>query len=145
MQAKGNPIIFTNGDNDTFPLWYNMDTEGLRTDARVCNLSYLQTDWYIDQMKRPAYTSPSLPIKWKRIDYVSGTNEYIQIDPTIGNQIDSLYTHSPEDAAKYRAVLGANPNEINTIFKNWVHNSNDNMSKHKLLPHSSGESVQYLS
>jgi len=127
MQAKGNPIIFTNGDNDTFPLWYNMDTEGLRTDARVCNLSYLQTDWYIDQMKRPAYTSPSLPIKWKRIDYVSGTNEYIQIDPTIGNQIDSLYTHSPEDAAKYRAVLGANPNEINTIFKNWVHNSNDNM------------------
>lgn len=127
MQAKGNPIIFTNGDNDTFPLWYNMDTEGARTDARVCNLSYLQTDWYIDQMKRPAYTSPSLPIKWKRIDYVSGTNEYIQIDPTIGNQIDSLYAHSPEDAAKYRAVLGANPNEINTIFKNWVHNPNDNM------------------
>jgi len=127
MQPKGNPIIFTNGDNDTFPLWYNMDTEGLRTDARVCNLSYLQTDWYIDQMKRPAYTSPSLPIKWKRIDYVSGTNEYIQIDPTIGNQIDSLYAHSPEDAAKYRAVLGTNPNEINTIFKNWVHNPNENM------------------
>ena len=59
LQEKGNPIIFTNGNNDTFPLWYNQDTEGVRTDARVCNLSYLQTDWYIDQMRRPAYDSPS--------------------------------------------------------------------------------------
>ena len=55
LSKTGNPIIFTNGDNDTFPLWYNFETEGFRTDARCCNLSYLMTDWYIDQMKRPAY------------------------------------------------------------------------------------------
>uniref|UniRef100_UPI0040251622 glycosyltransferase family 117 protein n=1 Tax=Prevotella sp. TaxID=59823 RepID=UPI0040251622 len=72
LQDKGNPIIFTNGDNDTFPLWYNQETEGFRTDARVCNLSYLQTDWYIDQMKRPAYNSPAVPITWSRLDYCSG-------------------------------------------------------------------------
>ncbi len=125
MQQKGNPIIFTNGDNDTFPLWYNMDTEGVRQDARVCNLSYLQTDWYIDQMRRPAYSSPSLPINWKRIDYVSGTNEYVQIDPSIGAQIDSLYRAGGEEVGKYKAMLGDNPFEINNVFKNFVHSSNE--------------------
>lgn len=70
LDEGGNPIIFTNGDNDTFPLWYGQDVEGQRTDARVCNLSYLNTDWYIDQMRRPAWKSPSLPITWKRWEYV---------------------------------------------------------------------------
>lgn len=80
LDEKGNPIIFTNGDNDTFPLWYNQDVEGVRTDARVCNLSYLHTDWYIDQMKRPAWKSPSLPITWKRSEYVDNTgHDYIPI------------------------------------------------------------------
>jgi hypothetical protein len=67
-----NSIIFSNGDNDTFPLWYNQEVEENRTDMRVCNLSYLNTDWYIDQMKREAYTSAPLPITWEKKDYVSG-------------------------------------------------------------------------
>ena len=81
LPEKGYPIIFTNGDNDTFPLWYNFETEGFRTDARCCNLSYLMTDWYIDQMKRPAYDSPALPISFKRIEYQTGTNDYVLISP----------------------------------------------------------------
>ena len=81
LSKQGNPIIFTNGDNDTFPLWYNFETEGFRTDARCCNLSYLMTDWYIDQMKRPAYDSPALPISFERIDYQTGTNDYVAVNP----------------------------------------------------------------
>ena len=79
VSCKEDAIIFTNGDNDTFPLWYNQEVEDVRTDVRVCNLSYLQTDWYIDQMKREAYLSPPLPISWGPKDYVSGTNEVISI------------------------------------------------------------------
>jgi len=70
-----NAIIFTNGDNDTFPLWYSQEVEGVRTDVRVCNLSYLQTDWYIDQMKRQAYESPPLPIDWTRGEYMLGKHD----------------------------------------------------------------------
>ncbi len=117
LQEKGNPIIFTNGDNDTFPLWYNQDTEGVRTDARVCNLSYLQTDWYIDQMVRPAYDSPSLPITWKRLEYCAGTNEYVQVDPSLKSQVLELYRESPEEAKKQ---FGDEPFELKNILKNWV-------------------------
>jgi hypothetical protein len=74
-----NGIIFTNGDNDTFPLWYNQEVEGVRPDVRVCNLSYLQTDWYVDQMRRKAYTSDPLPIDFKHDQYVQGTRDIIYI------------------------------------------------------------------
>ena len=117
LQEKGNPIIFTNGDNDTFPLWYNQDTEGVRTDARVCNLSYLQTDWYIDQMVRPAYDSPSLPITWNRLEYCAGTNEYVQVDPSLKTQVLELYRQSPEEARKQ---FGDEPFELKNILSHWV-------------------------
>ena len=121
LQEKGNPIIFTNGDNDTFPLWYNQDTEGVRTDARVCNLSYLQTDWYIDQMKRPAYDSPSVPISWERIEYCAGTNEYVQVEPNLKQQVLQLYEENPEEARK---MWGDEPFELKNVLKYWVRSTN---------------------
>ena len=132
LQESGNPIIFTNGDNDTFPLWYNQETEGFRTDARTCNLSYLQTDWYIDQMKRPAYDSPSLPITWDRVEYVEGTNEYIQIRPEIKKTIDALYAQAdssgnPEALQNIHNEFGEDPYELKNILKYWIRSDKEGL------------------
>ncbi len=136
LQEQGNPIIFTNGDNDTFPLWYNQETEGFRTDARTCNLSYLQTDWYIDQMRRPAYDSPSLPIDWSRAEYVTGTNEYVPIQPGYKNSIDTLYAEARRQVANgtnpdamkiVTEQFGDDPYELHNILDHWVRSEHEDL------------------
>lgn len=109
--TPANPIIFSNGDNDTFPLWYNQETEGKRTDARVCNLEYLKTEWYTDQMVRPAYNSPSLPIAWKRAEYVDdGKHGYFAI----------VDRKAELDAFKKANPNGPDPYELTYIMDNYV-------------------------
>jgi hypothetical protein len=104
-----NAIIFTIGDNDTFPLWYAQEIEGIRTDVRVVCTSLLSADWYIDQMKRKAYNSEPVPSKLTHDKYKWGTRDYIIKKVVTKDTLDIVqfldFISSDDDRTKYGYVL----------------------------------------
>ncbi len=85
--VEPNGILFTYADNDTFPLWYAQEVEGCREDVRICNLTYLGGDWYVEEMSRKAYTGAPIPFKLKKEDYQEGVNDVVLISDRVGRPV----------------------------------------------------------
>jgi hypothetical protein len=83
-----NSILFTYGDNDSFPVWYVQDVEGFRTDVRVSNLSYIQAGWYIEMMRQKAYESDPLPFSLAPDKYIEGKRNQMPVDNRVGKPVE---------------------------------------------------------
>jgi len=110
--CKENAILFTNGDNDTFPLWYAQEVEGIRTDIKVCNLSYLQAAWYIDQMSRKSYDAAPMPFTLTHDKYHRGNRDVLPIVDRIGQAVELkdvvAFIASDDEKAKMNSPFIAN-------------------------------------
>lgn len=133
LDEKGNPVLFVNGDNETFPLWYNTEVEGIRPDARVCNLMYLAGGWYVDQMRRPAYSSPGLPVSIPRKYYRDGVNDAVVVNPIVRYTEDGHSVRLKEEVERiYREYpdkkpFGEDPWEWDNIVRYWLTSNDEGM------------------
>ncbi len=132
-----NAILFTIGDNDTFPLWYAQEIEGIRRDVRVVNTSLFQTDWYIDQMKRKAYTSDPIPSQLTHEQYKFGTRDYIPFKQITKDTLDIkdfmefIVSDNPRTKLKYvMQQEGEDPN----VYPNQMVNGNYFPTRYVRIP-----------
>lgn len=133
LQEKGHPILFVNGDNETFPLWYNTEVENVRPDVRVCNLMYLTGGWYVDQMRRPVHQSPAFPLSIPRSLYRDEGSGAVAVNPVVRYTEDGQPVHIKDEVERiYREhpgehPVGEDPWEWDNIVRYWLTAEDEDM------------------
>jgi tetratricopeptide (TPR) repeat protein len=115
-----NSILFTYGDNDSFPVWYVQDVEGIRSDIRVANLSYIQAGWYIDMMRQKAFKSDPLPFSLPQEKYIEGTRIQLPVENNIKKPVDikDLVQFAGKDDRRYMEDISGRGDYMNYIPTN---------------------------
>lgn len=115
-----NSILFTYGDNDSFPVWYAQDVEGIRTDVRVANLSYIQAGWYIEMMRQKAFDSDPMPLSLGREKYIEGVRTQIPVDVRVDKPINlkEVVEFASMDDRKYMIDLSGRGDYFNYLPTN---------------------------
>ncbi len=115
-----NSILFTYGDNDSFPVWYAQDVENVGTDIRVANLSYIQAGWYIDMMRQKAYNSDPLPFSLGPDKYIEGVREQLPVDIRVDKPVDlkEIVQFAGNDDQKYKIDISGRGDYVNYIPTN---------------------------
>jgi hypothetical protein len=117
LSCAPNSILFTYGDNDSFPVWYVQDVENVRTDVRVANLSYIQAGWYIGMMRQKAYGSDPFPLSLPQIKYIEGTREQLPVNNRIDKPVDlkEVVQFAGQDDRKYMVDISGRGDFMNYL------------------------------
>ena len=115
-----NSVLFTYGDNDSFPVWYVQDVEEVRTDVRVANLSYIQAGWYIEMMRQKAFNSDPLPLSLGPDKYIEGVRGQLPVSNRVDKPIDlkEIVQFAAMDDRKYMVDLSGRGDYMNYLPTN---------------------------
>jgi hypothetical protein len=120
LSCAPNSILFTYGDNDSFPVWYVQDVEQVRSDVRVANLSYIQAGWYIDMMRQKAFKSDPLPLTLVSEKYVEGVRDQLPVNKGIDKPVNlsQIIQFAGQDDKKYKTDISGRGDYFNYLPTN---------------------------